>query len=50
MQNIDPVGLETGTTLPVQENKTKANISFFDKYLTLWVLLCMITGGLIGMI
>ena len=27
----------------------KAKIGFFEKYLTVWVLLCMITGGLIGL-
>lgn len=30
------------------ELKTKSGISFFEKYLTLWVLLCMVAGTLIG--
>ncbi|HCL55933.1 MAG TPA: arsenical-resistance protein [Spirochaetia bacterium] len=29
-------------------NKTKSGISFFEKYLTLWVILCMLIGILIG--
>lgn len=29
-------------------NENKSGISFFEKYLTVWVLLCMVTGILIG--
>jgi arsenite transporter len=29
-------------------DKPKLQISFFDKYLTVWVALCMVTGILIG--
>ena len=31
-----------------QDKSTRQSISFFDKYLTLWVLICMAIGGLIG--
>ena len=30
------------------ETKQQAGISFFQKYLTVWVLLCMAAGILIG--
>lgn len=29
-------------------SKEKGSINFFQKYLTVWVILCMITGVLIG--
>ncbi len=32
----------------MESNKKLKGISFFEKYLTIWVLLCMITGILIG--
>ncbi|TYQ12772.1 UNVERIFIED_CONTAM: ACR3 family arsenite transporter [Acetivibrio alkalicellulosi] len=32
----------------MNKNKKNSGISFFEKYLTLWVALCMITGVLIG--
>jgi len=32
----------------VEKNKKISGISFFERYLTLWVLLCMMTGILIG--
>ena len=33
---------------PIMKNKQTAGISFFEKNLTLWVVLCMIAGVLIG--
>ena len=32
----------------IMETKKSSGIGFFEKYLTLWVVLCMVAGVLIG--
>lgn len=34
--------------MPEQKNKDRQGIGFFQKYLTIWVVLCIVAGILIG--
>ena len=42
------IGHDGAATAPGAKAKAKPGISFFEKYLTVWVALCMVFGALIG--